>query len=185
MQNAEKGKIIILNGTSSSGKTSLTKKLQEVLDEPYFHLSFDKIGEMAPVRFFEGENRREMLMKTAAGLHHCIAALSNAGLNVIVDHVFELKTWLCECVDLLYDLPVILVGVHCPLDELERRERERGDRMIGLAKLQLNLVHEHMVYDIEIDTFEYSLSDCANKIIETVKEIKHPNAIEKLKAAML
>lgn len=32
------GRMIILNGASSAGKTVLCKKLQEVLDEPYIHL---------------------------------------------------------------------------------------------------------------------------------------------------
>jgi chloramphenicol 3-O-phosphotransferase len=32
---------------------------------------------------------------------------------------------------------VVLVGVHCPLQELERREQERGDRAPGLAARQI------------------------------------------------
>jgi chloramphenicol 3-O-phosphotransferase len=36
-----KGKIILLNGTSSSGKSTLAEALQSVLDEPYLHIDGD------------------------------------------------------------------------------------------------------------------------------------------------
>jgi chloramphenicol 3-O phosphotransferase len=36
------GKVIILNGASSSGKTSILTKLQTLLDEPYLNAGIDK-----------------------------------------------------------------------------------------------------------------------------------------------
>lgn len=37
-----KGHIIFLNGTSSSGKTTIAKALQEKLAEPYMYVSVDE-----------------------------------------------------------------------------------------------------------------------------------------------
>jgi chloramphenicol 3-O phosphotransferase len=40
------GQIIFLNGTSSSGKTSIAQELLRVLDRPYFHMAVDAFGSM-------------------------------------------------------------------------------------------------------------------------------------------
>ncbi|MDQ0771760.1 hypothetical protein QF026_000226 [Streptomyces aurantiacus] len=57
-----------------------------------------------------------------------------------------------RCVGLFAPEDVVLVGVHCPLQELERREQERGDRPPGLAARRITQVHAHSLYDIECDT---------------------------------
>ena len=48
-----KGKIIVLNGVSSSGKTTLAKALQEALDEPYTRLSIDDFINMMPEKLIK------------------------------------------------------------------------------------------------------------------------------------
>jgi chloramphenicol 3-O-phosphotransferase len=40
------GQIIFLNGTSSSGKSSIAEQLLLVLDRPYFHMSVDAVNAM-------------------------------------------------------------------------------------------------------------------------------------------
>ena len=49
-----KGSIIFLNGTSSSGKTSIAKALQQILDEPYLHCSADGFFSMLAARYIVG-----------------------------------------------------------------------------------------------------------------------------------
>jgi chloramphenicol 3-O phosphotransferase len=44
-------------------------------------------------------------------------------------------------------IDVVFVGVHCAVGELERRERIRGDRVVGTAAKQINLVHLDTVYE--------------------------------------
>jgi chloramphenicol 3-O phosphotransferase len=39
------GKIILLNGASSAGKSTLARLLQQQLHEPFLHLSFDHLRE--------------------------------------------------------------------------------------------------------------------------------------------
>ncbi|MGM1045883.1 MAG: phosphotransferase-like protein [Bacillota bacterium] len=60
------------------------------------------------------------------------------------------------------------IGVHCPIDELERRERERKDRPIGLARAQIEIVHKHSRYDLEVNTKKNSIIECASMIKEFV-----------------
>jgi chloramphenicol 3-O-phosphotransferase len=164
-----KGHIIFLNGTSSSGKTSITKKLQELTEAPYFHLSLDVYENMAPEKHIEN-NFWDTLTKCASVMHNSIKIFSDAGLNVIVDHVIldipEEKGWLEECVKILVSYPVVFVRVNCPIHELERRERERGDRDIGQAKWQYERIHGHRIYDIEVNTFENSIEECAEQIMK-------------------
>jgi chloramphenicol 3-O phosphotransferase len=46
------GTIILLNGTSSSGKTSIAHALQALMDEPFIHTGNDHFHAMFPQRFF-------------------------------------------------------------------------------------------------------------------------------------
>ncbi len=77
---------------------------------------------------------------------------------------------------------VLFVGVRCPLDELERRERARGDREAGLASLQYDLVHAHGDYDLECDTSTASPRACAERIRDFLPHRPTPTAFSRLRA---
>ena len=71
-----------------------------------------------------------------------------------------------ECVEILYEYPVLFVHVTCPLEELQRREKERGNRDIGRAEKQLQRMTPKDTYDITVNTFNNSTEECVDKIIE-------------------
>ena len=50
-----KGKVIVLNGVSSSGKTTLAKAMQEAFDEPYIRLSIDDFINMMPEKLIKAD----------------------------------------------------------------------------------------------------------------------------------
>src|SRR4051794_21492395 len=177
------GQIIYLNGTSSSGKTTIARELQKVLEEPYMYVSVDGFFEMLPERFAQ-EPSRELMISVMSGMHRSVAGLSMAGNNVIVDDVLAGKPFLKEGVELLADLPVLFVGVQCPLEELERRERERGDRGEGLARFQYGRVHHYGIYDVEVDTSVSSPEECAQQIASALAERASPNAFQRIKEIM-
>lgn len=83
--------------------------------------------------------------------------------------------------ELLEDLPVIMVGVHCLLEELEQRERQRKDRKKGLARLQIGQVHAQAEYDVHLDTSLLSPDECAHRILEAMQEGHQPSAFERLR----
>ena len=166
------GKIIFLNGTSSSGKTSIAMELQQILEEPYLLVSIDNFISMLPQKYLNGEDPvtlNKAILNIIPGMHHSISALASSGNNIIVDHVLKNKEWLIECVKVLSDFQVLFVGVRCPLEELERREQKRGNRKKGLARFQYDLVHSHHTYDIEVDTFKNNPLECAQQIINVLK----------------
>jgi len=176
-----RSKIIFLNGTSSSGKTSIAKALQQALDEPYLHFSVDTFLLMVSEKYQNEEEGPKVFPTVLSGMHRCIPASASAGNNIIVDHVLQERQWLKECVDVLTGFPVFFVGVRCPLEELERRERERGDRKQGLARWQFDRVHAHGIYDVEVDTSLCSPMECALQIKDALKDIHSAKAFSRLK----
>jgi len=176
------GKIIFLNGVSSSGKTTIAKELQAILDEVYLHISVDKFISLLPEHGInDPEILRVEIPKIVSGFHQSIGALASTGNNVIVDHVLQEEPWLKECVDALADFRILFVGVMCPLDELEKRENAREDRQKGMAKYQFDRVHSHGVYDLEVDTSKLDLRESALQIKNYIDSGKTPNAFKQLK----
>ncbi|MGM9332760.1 chloramphenicol phosphotransferase CPT family protein [Streptomyces murinus] len=181
---ARNGLIIFLNGTSSSGKSSIAEKLPEVLDEPSFHLPVDAFHAMRTRREVDPEELPAILRRTWMGFHRAVAGMAAAGNNVVVDHVLSEEWRLLDCLELFTAEDVVLVGVRCSLEELHRREQARGDRPEGLAARQFELVHAHGVYDIECDTTSTSPLDCARQISTFLPRRPTPTAFEQLRAKL-
>jgi chloramphenicol 3-O phosphotransferase len=193
------GRIIVLNGTSSSGKSSVAKALQEVLAEPYLHLGIDTFIAMLPARWF-GESPPAdegfLLVKGEAGtaietgpvgqrlvkgMADACGALAAAGNNLIVDHVLLERKALLDLVDALAPFSVLFVGIHCPLAVAIQREQGRSDRTAGMAQAQHHLVHAHAVYDLEIDTSTCSAREAALRIKRRLEEGLEFTAIRQLR----
>jgi chloramphenicol 3-O phosphotransferase len=97
------GVILLLNGTSSSGKTSLVRALQEALDVPLLDAGIDKFLWMLPKRYLNPPLWDDVLgrateagetgQRLMSGMHHAIAALARAGNPVVADHVLVDARW--------------------------------------------------------------------------------------------
>ena len=81
-----------------------------------------------------------------------IVGTARAGLNVIVDEVLLTEEDWSELKAALAGFDVHWVGIEIELEQLEARERARGDRVIGHARSQLDLVHRHAIYDTMVNT---------------------------------
>ena len=173
------GIIAVINGTSSSGKTSIIRALQERLEPPYLDMGIDRFIFMLPRRYLDrplwddvlgqadraGSTGRLLL----SGMHHAIAAAAHAGLNVLVDHVLVDRGWVDECARLFADTSAYLIGLRCPLEVLEERERRRTDRTLGQARIQFPVIHKYATYDLELDTSRLSIEQCASRIMERLQ----------------
>jgi hypothetical protein len=89
------------------------------------------------------------------------------------------KAWVDECASLFADMNAYLIGLHCPLEVLEQREKDRKDRTLGQAREQFDVIHKYVVYDLELDTSTLTVEECAEKVIERLKT--PPIAFKKLK----
>lgn len=178
------GHIILLNGTSSSGKSSIAKELLHTLDGTYYHLAVDAFNAMRERRGFSPEELGDVLYRMRRGFHRAIAGMAAGGNNVVVDHVLSEPWRLSDCLEVFAPFDVVFVGVHCSAAELERRERARGDRPTGLAAQQLGTVHAHGLYDIECDTTLTSAHDCARQINDAMRRGTAHTAFEQLRSAL-
>jgi chloramphenicol 3-O phosphotransferase len=159
--------VILLNGTSSAGKSSIAQALQTRYDGLLLHQSVDDWFSQLPPQHFTGEVPLTPAQSRALfrAFHWAVAATANAGIDVAVDMLLLEPEWLADLRESLVGHRVCFVGVHCPLEELERREAERGDRELGLARAQLNTVHSHSPYDVEVDTSAALPGACAERIL--------------------
>jgi chloramphenicol 3-O phosphotransferase len=179
------GRIILINGTSSSGKTTLVKALQSTLPELWLEMGIDRFAYALPGRVLGRPTWPQLFRyvrpagrldgpftiettplgeKFISGMHATAAALAETGLNVIVDHVLLEQAWLDECARLWAGFSVLFVGVRCPLDVVLRRELERKDRTLGQAEAQFAVVHGWGDYDVEVDTSILTSDEAAAQI---------------------
>jgi chloramphenicol 3-O phosphotransferase len=176
-------RIVLLNGVGSVGKTSIAKALQTITRDIFLHVQMDVFLEMLPEGkltdpdcfAFETqfENGKPLVVirsgptgeRLMRGMRRAIAAMAQQGNNLIVDDVL-LGNDATDYAETLTAFEVFRVGVFAPLDVLEARERQRGDRLIGLARWQYDRVHQGIVYDLEIDASQASPMDCAKRIKE-------------------
>lgn len=189
------GTIIFLNGTTSSGKSSILRHLQAMLDGPFLDAGIDKFIWMLPERYLNERELWDQVLGHAAyagplghtlfsGMHHAIAALARAGNRILADHVLVEPDWVRECAGLFHDLPAYLVGIHCPLAVIEQRERDRADRTIGQARKQYDRVHAHGIYDFTIDSSTGTPEDCAARIRDFALSGAPPMAFRRLYAGI-
>jgi len=175
--------VILLNGVGSVGKSSTAKALQAMAVEPMLHVAMDSFLDMLPARMFghpdgyifetqvsDGHptvviHSGPVMERLLEGMRHAVAALARQGNSLILDDVMfsggeaeDYRQFVAPHADLH------LVGLHAPLEVLEQRERDRGDREIGLARWQVDRVHQGIVYDLEIDTSLLTPDEVAAKI---------------------
>lgn len=158
--------VIILNGTSSAGKSSIAKALQkEFLKEakPYLHFQMDTIWQMMP----QGTSLQDFSNMPDVVINSANAAVQ-AGNNVIIDLVCP-KTPMNKLTQCFNKQSLFMVAVKADIESLAQREKERGDREIGLAESQIKSTHEGIHYDYTLDTSNLTPSQSAKAIIKALQ----------------
>jgi chloramphenicol 3-O phosphotransferase len=186
--------LIVLNGASSSGKSSIARALQELWPRPLLVTGLDTfivawpskfttlVGENGspteqtvglrivpgrgpdPSRILESGEQFTLLMRLA---HRAWASLSEGGIDQVVDHVLFEAHLRLDALEVLSN--AFWVGVMCDIDELIRREAQRGDRLIGFASGTSAMAHEGMTYDLVVDSTSTSSEELARQIFNAVK----------------
>jgi chloramphenicol 3-O phosphotransferase len=178
--------IIFLNGTSSSGKTTLALAFQRAMPEPTLYVSVDKFIFMSPDHVLKDDSvRPSVLLPLISAFHRSLPVIAQCGFPMIIDHVIERRDWMDEVAEALRDYSAYMVKVTCPLGELERRERERGDRKIGLAKWQLGLIHSFCGYDAEVDTSAMPVAANVEYLRELARSAVLPRALAEYRERQL
>jgi chloramphenicol 3-O phosphotransferase len=204
------GQIVILNGAPRSGKSSIAAVIQESFDGVWINLGVDIYMQATPKRFLPGIGLRPggerpdlepMIVSSYAALYDAIAAHSRLGLNVVADfghHDFYSKPLgiLFDCAKRLAGLPVLFVGVFCPLPVIMERRGilqpgrdtvyetgTAGDPVPLTVRRFQEAVHRPGIYDLTVDTSVLSPEACAAAIRKTLDAGPAlPTAFERLAA---
>ncbi|MGK4568060.1 chloramphenicol phosphotransferase CPT family protein [Flavobacterium sp. 3HN19-14] len=163
--------IIFLNGTSSAGKSSIAEKLRESSGHPYLHVKLDTFLRMVKSDYFYDDEVVEAIVQ---GFHNSLYGLAAAKNSIIIDHVFQGEEWLPACIAALAEFRVYFFGIHCELETLMKREAERGNRLIGTAAFQYDIVHRDAIYDLLIDTDANDVETCARVISDFIDKTPDP-----------
>lgn len=163
------GSIILINGASSAGKTTLVRAFQHIAPVPFVRFSFDLFldGNALPMDFIRAhpDGWAHLRPSIFAGMHQCLQALASTGNNVICDHIIENTQWRTDLGTRLHGLDVYLVALHCSLPELVRREQARGNRNAGDAANDMAVVHRDMHYDLELDSEHATATQNAQQLV--------------------
>lgn len=163
------GRVILLNGASSAGKSTLARAMQLLMKEEAMMFSMDDYLAMSRGRH---ENALDAVRETGLpfiqSFHAAIAEAARKGALAIVDHVIgESRLWVEDLLNRLSGIPRALVRVECRQDILMERERRRTDRTPDLphAERQHGSIHRHFPHDLSIDTSEATPQECATELI--------------------
>ena len=156
------------------------------MEEPVLYVSNDQFIFMLSERILQDDEvRPKVLPPLLNAFHQSLPLIGKCELPMIVDHVIESQDWLDEIVMSLVEFRVFFIKVECPLEELERREKERGDRKIGLAKWQLKRVHQFCEYDLALNSHTHSPEANAIKLQALYYSNEQPKAFQEHRAKYL
>jgi chloramphenicol 3-O phosphotransferase len=191
------GRVVVLNGTSSAGKTSTAMAFQESRSragECWIVVGLDDFLAKLPRRWIEvgawvgsraGEGIRlerdgdranfhigEQARRLIHAYRRSVREIARAGINVVVDevslHEDEWDDW-CAALD---GLAAVWIAVRCDVDIASQREAARGDRALGLVRGQADVVHRFPAYDLELDTTAVPVEEVARRLDEFVSNLR-------------
>ncbi len=193
---AQAGRIVLINGTSSAGKTTLALALQRLAPDYWHYWALDQFRDGMPPRY-RGLNSHagepgarglnvvpvahetgrvaeirfgDLGLRMLRGMRRAAASFALAGNNLIIDDLCLDAEFLFDYVHVLAALDVLFVGLRCPEATLRQREKARPGRFPGTAIRQDERVHTHAVYDLEIDTSIISPEEGAHMVLERLAQ---------------
>ncbi len=186
------GSVIVLNGPSVAGKSSLQKSFQDIMlpalwvkvgidnlfDKPMPDVSLEEIERWQnpnTIRWVsnskdkDGNNIMSLHvgaegLKVAYGMNSAIAAYAKAGCDVIVDYIAYQPEWLDDLQKKLEGIKTYYVAIKIPLATLEEREKARGTSPVGHSRSHYDTVYGNIKYDLELDSGKYQSKELAQQL---------------------
>jgi chloramphenicol 3-O phosphotransferase len=201
LQGETPGQIVILNGAPRSGKSSIAAVIQQTFAGVWMNLGVDRFKPMAPDRYQPGiglrpggerPNLEALIVILYRAMYEAIALHSRLGLNVVVDvghhDAYSVpRGILPDCARRLQGLPVLFVGVRCPIEVIMARRIatwHAGYAADGSVPQPVSLwqeaVHVPGIYDLEVDTSVLSAAECADLIRQRLEAGPPPSACHRL-----
>ncbi len=186
------GTVIILNGPSAAGKSSLQKEFQKLMmPNLWIKVGIDNLFDQPTpditaenMHFWQKENTIMWVKKTkdkddspiftlfigadgdkvAYGMNSAIAGYAQAGNNVIVDYIAYKKEWIDDLQKKLKNINTIWVKITIPLNILEEHEATRKTSPVGHARSHYKYVHWNIQYKLELNSHTYDAATLAKQL---------------------
>ena len=167
----EKGRILFLNGVTSSGKTSIVEALQARKDVFFYVVANDLFQEMIGEDYLR-ENYWKYLGEVIIMMYHTAKLFSDMGKNVLIDGILVEREGVAphyeRLLSILKDNPLDVVEVYCPPKICRERNIARGDRYESQSDEQAALMAPDIRYSLRVDTSIHSPEECAEQIIRNL-----------------
>ncbi len=178
-------KVILLNGPSSAGKSTLSGELQRKLAGTGVEaeiISIDDYMITDPKETIYEDDIYEIMPAMCEGMKNALMK----GRSVIVDHAITSERIFEAFMDAAKGYEVLTVKVTCDLEILLRREQERGDRCPGSAEVSLQYLWPKEGYDLCVDSGKCSAVDNAERIMDAIETCqKEPSKAWNAKHSMI
>jgi chloramphenicol 3-O phosphotransferase len=190
------GTVIILNGPSGSGKSSIQKAFQYAMmpnlwvkvgidtlfDAPMPNITMENLSfwqSVNPIRWVE-ESQDETGNKiislfvgeqgnaVAYAMNSAIVEYAKNGCNVIVDYIAYDPAWLADLQKKLSGIKTYYIAVDISLETLEQREAARGTSPKGHARSHYFIVYGDINYDLRVNSEKNSAEEIAQQIKEFI-----------------
>ncbi|WP_447007214.1 chloramphenicol phosphotransferase CPT family protein [Saccharothrix isguenensis] len=185
------GRVIFLNGTSSAGKTTLARAVQDESDAPFVYWGIDTLFSLVPPNWGGGRDGPlsrdgfwydrtggdadghpavvirygHVGLRMLLSAQTAAAAFAHGGDDLVIDEMLLTPDLLPKWGEALAGLEVLLVRVTCPLAVAEQRERARRNPN-GLARGHYRTVHDHGIpYDMTVDSTTGTPAELAGAVL--------------------
>jgi len=195
--------VILLNGTSSAGKTSTALAIARNTQRSVLMAGADLLALAMPPSNYErwfarttsidsaGNTVIQAIPRNAIGhklnrstRQKLVRTFAEEGFDVIADEILKNEERMRGYTEILDGITIYFVGLYCDLTALEKREHARGNRPIGLARGQLPVVHQwHPFYDLALDTTKKSPDECAQEILTFIEHTPDPKGLNRCRLA--
>ena len=191
------GTVIVLNGPSGSGKSSIQKEFQKLMmPNLWIKVGIDNLFDSVmpditpenmsfwqsknPIRWVESTQDKEANPvitlfvgeqgeHVAYAMNSAIAAYAQSGCNVIVDYIAYKKEWFDDLHNKLKDIKTYYVAVEIPLEVLEQREAARATSPKGHARSHYFDVYQDSNYDLTINTEKNTAQEIAQQLQKLIQ----------------
>lgn len=187
---SDQGKLLLLDGAPSSGKSTLATSFQRSCEQSWIYLRIDdfmkclapqyrqlRLDETAEnpgvlvLQSFDKKNNPLIQVRFGEiGLEHlesymiAVTTLVKSGRNVIADMILTEEAWMERLQELCQGIKFYFVGLYAPLDVLLRREREREESP-GMARGRYEEVYaDWKKHDLLLDTSKTNIEGCIHQI---------------------
>ncbi len=154
--------VILLNGPSSAGKSSIAKALRQKLrgNRNTVIISLDDYLQMSAIEPIWEDDVFAIMPRICEDISTALKERK----TVIIDHVITSTRIYRVLSNTVAGFQMKTALVHCDVEKLRRREAERGDRCVGSAETSLQYLYPKTRYDLCVDSSETSPAALAEVI---------------------